>query len=88
MRLLLTILLLMFGHAVLAQYSVPISDTCGRFGIACYHSGSPQNSMLQTIYLVNKQDKSKLVSWLKSNIPENQVHGYIGLFLCKKMDLC
>lgn len=68
-----------------AQYTfLPISDTCGTFGIACGIGGITPQSMQQTIYLVNNHKKDQLVQWLQSDIPANKIYGYIGLYLMQR----
>ena len=87
MRLTVTILFFSLGYFASSQSILPINDTCGRFGIACYNSGLPQRSILQTIYLVNNLKKTQLLTWMNSEISENQVHGYVGLYFMKRNGL-
>ena len=80
MRPLSFILFLFFYYPVFAQLKVPNIATCGRFGIACSIDGAPEESMIQTIYLANNLKRDSLLNWLKSSDPQNQIHGYIGLY--------
>jgi hypothetical protein len=84
MRTLAFILFLLVTDTAVAQFTMPVSDTCKTFGIACSIDGSPQQSMLQTIYLANNQKEAELLKWLKSDIPQNQIHGFIGLHFMKQ----
>jgi hypothetical protein len=85
MRFVIIILFLFFRLATFGQRSVlPIRDTCSTFGIACGMVGLPQLSIMQTVYLVNKLDSVKLFTWLNSDNPQNQIHGYIGLYFMKR----
>jgi hypothetical protein len=88
MRVLLIIAFLLSGRITSAQPSIlPISDTCKGFGIACGIVGVPPVSMMQTIYLVNHLDKPRLLTWLISENPYNQIHGYIGLYFMTRNGL-
>jgi hypothetical protein len=88
MRALLTIVFLLCGRITTAQpFILPISDTCKGFGIACGIAGITPVPMMQTAYLVNHLDKSRLLTWLISENPYNQIHGYIGLYFMKRNGL-
>lgn len=85
MKTVLSFICFLFACSAQAQYTfLPISDTCGTFGIACGITGSTPKSVLQTIYLVNNHQKDPLIKWLHSNIPENKIHGYVGLYFMQR----
>jgi hypothetical protein len=69
------------NNLILGQTDSSSDSTCGVFGIACSIDGAPEKSMLKTILLANHSNKTQLLKWISSDDPQDQIHGYIGLYL-------
>ena len=82
------ILLLVFfilnNHTLFGQDTEMPDSVCGTFGIACSIVGHPQPSMLKTILHVNNANKDSLLRWLKSDRPQVNIHGYVGLYFMQR----
>ncbi|RZM30319.1 MAG: hypothetical protein EOO88_01130 [Pedobacter sp.] len=78
-----------FSTALRSQPSVAperaIADThCTYLSQFCTVKGLPEPSISQVYDLVNAGHSKQLVHWLHSADPQDQVHGYIGIWLLKK----